>query len=608
MVAYTKLHDEESNLDIPEKSHKEWIKVSKRAFTVAVGTFLLAGACLHITRHLHVAFQQSEQFLGDIGQDEAVSQKSFGQIYTTAAVATEVDVCSTMGKDIMQIGGNAVDSAIASALCIGSINSFSSGIGGGGFMLIRTQKGLVEAIDFRETAPTGSTEEPYLKDPMLAQVGALSVGVPGEIRGFELAHKRHGKLPWKELFKPVVDLNRQGFRATKALVSKLKVYEEEILRSSTWSEVFAPEGRLVKEGEIVQRKTFANTLELIATSGADVFYKGPIAEAIVKQVQSEGGTMTMDDMRSYRAILRPPVVAWYKGRKVMSVPPPASGAVLASILNTLEGYDMKVDGKNEVNVHRIVESMRFGFARRSELGDPSFVNIRKRVQEIISKDFAAATRFNISDEHTLKPEEYGAKYENSESHGTTHLSVVDKDNNAVALTSTVNLWFGSRMMNPETGIILNDQIDDFSIRGSSNAFGLPPSPMNYIKPGKRPMSSTVPTIVEYNGQFELAIGGSGGSRIITGVLNSILNHYDFSMSLEKAITEPRLHDQLYPNKCEVEFGFPKHLVDGLKERKHNLELLPIGRYESVVQGVRRLNDGTVEAVSDYRKGGLPDGY
>ncbi|KAG0253204.1 hypothetical protein DFQ27_007614, partial [Actinomortierella ambigua] len=435
------------------------------------------------------------------------------------AVAAEEIHCSEIGVNVLKDGGNAVDAAIASCLCIGTVNMFSAGIGGGGFMTIRLPNGTVEVVDFRETAPEGATARMYTQNPMLAQRGGLSVAVPGEIRGLEIAHKRYGKLPWERLFSPSVKLAREGWLVGPELARRIQLAKELMEKEPDWSEVFAPKGTALREGELIQRKALANTLETIAKEGADAFYTGKIAQSMVDHVRKHGGILNMKDMAGYRALVKEPLVGFYQGRKVYTTPAPTSGPVLLSLLNILERYDLGRDRTlDPLEVHRIIEAMKFGYAQRTDLGDPDFTDLESTVKHIISKDTAAQIRHNISDEHTFGVEHYNPHWGAIENHGTTHLSSVDQDNMAVALTSTVNLLFGSHLLDPKTGVILNDEMDDFSIPGRSNAFGLYPSPFNYPAPGKRPLSSCVPTIVERDGQFELALGGSGGSRITTAVM------------------------------------------------------------------------------------------
>ncbi|ORZ35373.1 gamma-glutamyltranspeptidase [Catenaria anguillulae PL171] len=529
------------------------------------------------------------------------------RIFKRAAVSSEVPVCSRIGKQLLEAGGSAVDAAIGTALCVGSINSFASGIGGGGFMLIRTASGPSEVVDFRETAPANISETLFKDDPLKSQRGGLAVGVPGELRGYELAHRKHGKLPWARIIEPIVALNANGFRVSATLAGKLKTHESWIMASPVWRSVFAPEGTLVTEGATVKRTAFAKTLQTVADNGAQAFYTGPIAEALVDAIRADGGVLSLLDLKEYKPIVRKPVETWYKGRKIISAGAPASGHVLLYMLNILERFSFK-EGPTAVTYHRMIEAMRYGFARRSELGDPEFLNIDTRLNQILSKDEAAAARRNISDATSYPPEHYQPKYTNAPSHGTTHLSVVDESGMAVAVTTTVNLIFGSRIMEPKTGVILNDQIDDFSFHNVSNYFGLPPSPSNYMEPMKRPMSSTAPTIVEQDGQVSLVVGGSGGSRIISAVFQTIVNFLEFDWSVTRSVFSPRLHDQLFPDLTEVEEGFPTSVSRELAARNHQLKYLAVGHHESVVQAIARTASGELEAVADYRKGGEPDGY
>ncbi|KAG0348739.1 hypothetical protein BG004_004315 [Podila humilis] len=525
------------------------------------------------------------------------------------AVAAEEVHCSEIGVQVLVDGGNAVDSAIASCLCVGLVHSFASGIGGGGFMAIRLPNGKVEIIDFRETAPEGSTEDMFTKDPQLAQTGGLAVGVPGEIRGLEMAHKRHGKLPWAKLFEPSIKMAREGWSVGPELARRLQIAKVLVETEPDWSHIFAPQGTALLEGELVKREALADTLETIANHGADAFYKGPIAQSIVDHVQSHGGILTMEDMKSYKPLLKEPSVGFYQGRKVYTTPAPTSGPTLISILNILERYNLgKVKDETYLDTHRLVEAMKFGFAQRTELGDPDFTDLDAKVKSMLSKDTAAAIRANISDERTFPIEYYNPKWKHVENHGTAHLSTVDKDDMAVALTSTVNLLFGSKLMDPKTGVILNDEMDDFSIPGHPNAFGLEPSPYNYPESGKRPLSSCVPTIVEKDGKFEMSLGGSGGSRILTAVLLTMLRVYNYDLNIMEAIENPRVHHQLTPNMADVETGFSLKEMKSLEDRGHNVTMFDIRLAKAEVQAVMRESDGYVYAASDTRKHGVAAGY
>ncbi|KAG0310930.1 hypothetical protein BGZ99_010460 [Dissophora globulifera] len=525
------------------------------------------------------------------------------------AVAAEEIHCSEIGVDVLKEGGNAVDAAIASCLCIGTINSFSAGIGGGGFMMVRLPNGTVEFIDFRETAPAASTTTMFKENPILAQIGGLSVAVPGEIRGLELAHKRHGKLPWARLFAPSVKLAREGWVLGPELARRIQIAKELVEKQPDWSQIFAPHGVALREGQLIKREAFADTLETIGRDGADAFYTKEIAQALVDHVQKYGGILTMADMKGYKALVREPTVGFYQGRKVYAPPAPTSGPALISILNILERYNLgKVKANAALDTHRLIEAMKFGFAQRTELGDPDFTDLEDKIQSMISKDTAAKIRANISDTRTFPVEYYNPHWGPIDHHGTTHLSTVDKDDMAVSLTSTVNLLFGSKLLDPKTGVILNDEMDDFSIPGRANAFGLQPSPYNYPEPGKRPLSSCVPTIVERDGKFEMALGGAGGSRILTAVLQTMLNVYNYDLSIMDAIENSRVHHQLMPNVIDIEGGYPTAEIKFLQSLGHNITMYDRAMAKAEVQAVMREADGFVYASSDTRKHAVAAGY
>ncbi|OAD00642.1 hypothetical protein MUCCIDRAFT_154030 [Mucor lusitanicus CBS 277.49] len=516
------------------------------------------------------------------------------------AVAVELETCSDAGLKILKKGGSAVDAAIASALCIGVVNSFATGklcIEFGGFMLIRNGTDY-EHIDFRETAPAASYRDMFVDNPMAAQIGGLSVGVPGEIRGFELAHQRHGRIPWQDLFESAIQVAEGGFEVTELLYT-----------SPEFSKVYAPSGKIAVPGDIIRRPTLGATLRTIAQEGPDVFYEGTIAESIVNATQAAGGILTLEDMKNYRPLVRPTISTWYHGRKVITTSSPTSGPALLSVLNIIEPYLFNVTGPTPLNIHRFVEALKYGFAFRTEIGDPDFLDNEKRIEEIISKEWADQVRRNMTDDKTHDYSYYEPKYENNDPHGTMHLSVIDKDDNAVSLTSTVNLMFGAKFMDPVSGIILNDELDDFSIPGVPNNFGLYPSPYNYIAPFKRPLSTITPTIIEdENNNLELVVGGSGGSQILTATLNVILNTYDFHQNVFDAVKAPRIHHQLIPNEVQFETGYSSEVLSVLTQKGHLLRNLAETGTVSASQAIRRFSNGTLHAASDPRKNGLAAAY
>ncbi|KAF9956778.1 hypothetical protein BGZ72_002464 [Mortierella alpina] len=518
------------------------------------------------------------------------------------AVAAEEIHCSEIGVEVLKEGGNAVDAAIASCLCIGTVNAFAAGIGGGGFMAIRLPNGTVETIDFRETAPAASFATMFKKDPILAQRGGLAVAVPGEIRGLELAHKRHGKLSWARLFEPSVKLARDGWPVGPELARRISLVKEMMETDPDWSHVYASkEGVALKEGDWIKREALADTLETVGRKGADAFYNGKIAKSIVDHVRKNGGILSMEDMRKYTALIKEPVVGYYQGRKVYASPAPASGPVLISILNILERYNVGKSSSANLDTHHLVEAMKFGFAQRTQLGDPDFTDLEETIRSMVSKDTASQIRANISDTRTFPVEYYNPHWGPIENHGTTHLSTVDQDDMAVSLTSTVNLLFGSKLLDPKTGVILNDEMDDFSIPGRANAFGLQPSPFNYPEPGKRSLSSCVPTIVERDGKFEMSLGGSGGSRITTAVLQTMLNVYNHDQNIMEAIENPRIHHQLMPNVVDIEKGYSGSEIQFLRSAGHNVTLFDRVQAKAEIQAVMRDVDGYIYASSDTRK-------
>ncbi|CAH1766608.1 13199_t:CDS:10 [Entrophospora sp. SA101] len=476
------------------------------------------------------------------------------------AVASEEIHCSQIGVDVLKEGGSAMDATIATQLCIGTINAFSSGIGGGGFLLVRDSNGTLETLDFREVAPLASYKTMFVKNPELAKFGGLSVGVPGEVLGMEIAHKR--------LFEPSIKLSREGFKVPSELANRL-----------SYSAIYAPNGKLLGEGDLLIRKNYSDTLESIANNGSYVFYNGYIAESLVNFIGESGGIMTLEDFQIFQPITREPVI---------TTDLPTSGPALIAMLNILERYQLIKDGMNDINLHRIIEAMKFGFALRTEMGDPLFINNTERVLEIMTKNYSGKLRQNISDTQTFEPLYYNPIYDVVEDHGTTHISAIDKNNQSVSYTSTVNLVWGSRVMDPSTGIILNDEMDDFSIPGVTNYFGLKPSPFNFVEPKKKPLSSCLPVIIETDGQVETILGGSGGSRIISSVLLYILNIYDFDMNVLEAINQPRVHHQLVPNLVSITMDEPFGY--------------------SQVQAIRKFKNGVIHAASDYRKNGVAAGY
>ncbi|GAA5977199.1 hypothetical protein JCM10908_004892 [Rhodotorula pacifica] len=573
------------------------------------------------------------------------------------AVASEEQRCSDIGVDILRENGTAVDAAIATALCVGVVNSFSSGIGGGGFMVIRppshpprvalswpeaykaaTNPRCTRAIsiDFRETAPSlahpdmftagARPDDPDWDPNRASKVGGLSIGVPGELRGFEKAYEAcGGGVTWERIFRPAAQLARD-FKVGKELHRRLNArwsgtnegptISEWIKDDDAFSEVFMRGGKrgkreeFLQEGDTVRREAYAWTLDKLGREGASAFYEGEIADAIVRTAQATGGILTHDDMKAYRAVVRPAEVATYRGRKYYTGSYPSGGPILQHLLNVLDGYENYAEeGRTGLGVHRFVEALKFAFAARTNVGDPPFINNDAKLAEIPTRKYADAVRANITDDRTHELSYYNPQFDILDDHGTTHLSVIDQWGGAVSLTTTVNLIFGSRVMDTKTGIILNDEMDDFSTPGLPDAFGLRPSPYNYPEGGKRPLSSTSPLIMDHPSSDEvyLALGGSGGSRIFGAVAQTLLN-LDWGYDLANAVEQPRVHNQLLPAYVSIESTFRPDLLDDLKSRGHNTTLFDINLGIAEVQACMRDENGRFFATSDSRKNGVPAAF
>lgn len=549
-----------------------------------------------------------------LGVFYGIGMREHDSVGMRAVVAADAGPCSVVGRDILRKGGTAVDSAIAALLCVGLMNAHSMGIGGGLFLTIYDAKtGKVETINARETAPSAATENMYGSSEDLSRRGGLSIAVPGEIRGYELAHQRHGKLPWKELFQPSIQLAEEGFRLGKPLADAISKNKNTIEIDKALCEVFCgSNGEILKEGDIIKFTKLAQTYRKIAEEGPNAFYEGELAKRLVDDIQKKGGIITEQDLKDYTPLLDENPLRVQVGDFSMVFPTaPASGPVLALILNILNGYKLSPESmmglENQVlTYHRIVEAFRFGYAKRTLLGDLTYLNITDFVENMTSAAYANELHSKITDDTTHPMEYYGPQFSVPDNHGTSHLSVVAADGSAVAATSTINHYFGSKVMSNSTGILLNNEMDDFSSPNITNGFGVPPSPNNFIKPGKRPMSSMCPTIIfDKNNNLKMVVGGSGGTKITTSIAMVILKALFFGYGVERAVMSPRIHNQLSPTETVVEPDFDKAIATGLEAKNHTVNYLTTTG--AVVQAVVSYQDG-LRAQSDPRKSGYASGY
>eukprot|EP00794_Sanderia_malayensis_P013928 gene13928-15380_t len=539
-------------------------------------------------------------------------------MYKEAAVATDAPVCSTIGSDILKMGGSAVDAAVASSFCTGVVNLHSTGIGGGGFMVIYSRSNKKSEIyNYRETAPANASERMYLQNGTSSTLGGLSVAVPGEVKGLYKVWKKYGKLSWGKLIDPSIKLVTDGFPLPPPVAGAMgrTSTQNKIRNSPALKKLLMVNGEFKKEGDLLKMPDMAKTLKIIKDNPHD-FYNGTLAQQIVNDIRNDGGIITLEDMKNYRVNVTDPIKLNFKDLDLHTMPPPGSGAVLAMIINIIQGYDNKASDlsttQKSIEVYqRLVESFKWGYARRALLGDPGFVpqeNITRALNQMLNSTVADLIRKNkIKMDKTFNASYYGGYY-GTDDFGTSHVSVLAKNGDAVSVTGTINFIFGSGLMSSTSGIIFNNEMDDFSTPGRRNIYGYAPTEANYIRPGKRPLSSMTPAIItDKNGDVKMIAGASGGSRIITGTAQAIINKLFFDLKLGPSVANPRLHHQLLPNKVQYYSTYPmaQSILDGLAKIGHIVEKTG---WFSVVQAIYREGVSEIYAMSDPRKKGKPAGY
>jgi gamma-glutamyltranspeptidase / glutathione hydrolase len=497
-------------------------------------------------------------------------------------VVAQEKISARIGADILKRGGNAVDAAVATGFAMAVTYPRAGNIGGGGFMVIHLAKTNEDiAIDYRETAPNAATRDMFLNadgkpDPTRSRDSALGIGVPGTVAGLALALEKYGsgKFTLAELLQPAISLARDGFVVSDDLADTLPQWYRRLAKWPASAKVFArADGTSLREGDKLVQLDLATTLSAISEQGPQGFYRGPVAEKLAKAVTDAGGIMTADDLKSYAAVIRTPIRGTYHGYDIVSMPQPSSGGVvLVETLNILEGFPLADMAQGLApSLHFLIEAMKRGYADRARyLGDPSFVNAP--IAALLSKDYAAKLRAGIDADHaTPSAELQAAALQPHEGNNTTHFSVVDSFGNAVANTTTLNFSYGIGLVAEGTGVLLNNELDDFTAApGASNAFGLVGYEANLPGPGKRPLSSMSPTIVLKDGKPVLVTGSPGGSRIISTVLQVMVNVLDYKMDIAAAVASPRLHHQWLPDEVRVEPGFPDDVLAALKAKGHRV--------------------------------------
>jgi gamma-glutamyltranspeptidase/glutathione hydrolase len=528
-------------------------------------------------------------------------------------VVAQEPLAADVGVAVLKSGGNAVDAAVAVGFALAVTHPFAGNIGGGGFMLIRMADGRTTFIDFREKAPRRATRNMYLdadgKMTHDSLIGWRAAGVPGTVRGLELAQKKYGQQSWVSLLQPAIELASSGFPVSHAMMQSLRGSAESLSQFPDSKRIFLKDGAFYDWNETLRQPDLARTLGRIAHQGAKDFYEGETARIIAREMEKNGGLITLEDLREYQAIERKPLEGDYKGYHIITSPPSSSGGVgILQMLGMLDGTGYEKTGAGSaITYHYLAEVMRRFYADRNEyLGDSDF--IKNPIAKLLDPSYIRMRRDSIDPSlATLSEQISPGLPAGKESTETTHYTIADEQGNVAAVTYTLNAGYGSAVTVPGAGFLLNDEMDDFAAKpGSPNLFGLVQGEANAIAPGKRPLSSMVPTIVLKNGKPFLALGAPGGSRIITAVLQVMLNVMDFGMNIQDAIDFPRVHHQWKPDRLDIERGISPDTIALLKKAGYHIEEakpVVIARVEGIL-----IDGGWLQGGHDERGAGIAVGY
>ncbi|MDM1138198.1 MULTISPECIES: gamma-glutamyltransferase [unclassified Empedobacter] len=543
----------------------------------------------------------------------AIIQLNAQESYKNGAVVTAHPEASKVGVEILKKGGNAIDAAIAVQFALAVVYPNAGNIGGGGFLVYRDAKGKTDALDYREKAPLKASEDMYwdkngnaITD--LSLYGQFAAGVPGTVDGMVKAHEKYGKLNWKELVQPAISLAQKGFKITKQQASELTNKHNDFVKYNSKTNALTSKSSW-KEGDLLVQKELANTLKLIQQKGRAGFYEGKTADLIVKEMKRGNGIISHEDLKQYQSVWRTPVSGNYKGLKVISMPPPSSGGIaLVSLFQSIEDYPINKWGfQADSTIQVMVEAERRVYADRAEhLGDPDFIKVPQK--QLLDKSYNVNRMKDFSfDKATPSSAIKAGEIIGKESMETTHYVIVDKDGNAASVTTTLNNSYGSLVVVEGAGFLLNDEMDDFSVKpGTPNLYGLVGGKANAIEPSKRMLSSMTPSILEKDGKLFMVVGTPGGSTIITSVFQAILNVVDFGMTMQEAVAAPRFHHQWLPDQIDYEpNAISENVRESLKQKGYTLkERKPYGR----VEGILVNTNGTYQAGADPRGDDKAVGY